>query len=276
MKNKKSIVLTIVLWVVIIIWVLIMVKMVSNRSDEVLSPTPMVTLTPVSTPVPTIYTRIEGSGSPVVIFESGYGDDHMVWSSVQSEISKYTTTISYDRPGLGDSPDDGLPKTTEQQVDTLYKILVDNDIDGPYIYVAHSLGSFNARVFAGKYKDKVNGIILVDPAHEDQNKKIMASLPDNMKDQYLSQFTIEGTYDDMEDSVSLVKECNIKIKDIPMTIISADNHYLSEDLEKWIKQIHKDMASLSSNGRHVSVESGHYIQNDDPSIVINEIIEMIN
>ncbi len=39
----------------------------------------------------------------MVIFVSGFGEDHHTWQSVQDSVSKLTLTISYDRAGSGRS-----------------------------------------------------------------------------------------------------------------------------------------------------------------------------
>ena len=42
-----------------------------------------------------------GSGSPTVVFDSGWGDWAPAWSKVQPQIAKWTRACSYDRAGAG-------------------------------------------------------------------------------------------------------------------------------------------------------------------------------
>src|SRR5271165_7510119 len=42
-----------------------------------------------------------GSGSPAVVFDSGFGDWAPAWSKVQPGIAKWTRACSYDRAGAG-------------------------------------------------------------------------------------------------------------------------------------------------------------------------------
>jgi len=44
-----------------------------------------------------------GKGKPVAVFVAGLGDDLTTFAKIQSEISKITRTLSYDRAGLGKS-----------------------------------------------------------------------------------------------------------------------------------------------------------------------------
>lgn len=42
----------------------------------------------------------KGTGAQTVIFQSGLGSDHKIWEDFQDSLSRYTTTILYDRSGL--------------------------------------------------------------------------------------------------------------------------------------------------------------------------------
>ncbi len=48
-----------------------------------------------------LHVMVAGSGSPAVVFENGLGEPLDTWKTVQPEVAKLTTTISYDRGGLG-------------------------------------------------------------------------------------------------------------------------------------------------------------------------------
>jgi hypothetical protein len=52
-----------------------------------------------------------GSGSPTVVFDSGWGDWAPVWSKVQPEVAKWTRACSYDRAGYGFSDPGPMPQT---------------------------------------------------------------------------------------------------------------------------------------------------------------------
>jgi len=46
--------------------------------------------------------------------------------------------------------------------------MLEASVESPVIVVAHSFGAFIARAFAATHSDKLAGLILVDPAHEDE------------------------------------------------------------------------------------------------------------
>lgn len=115
-----------------------------------------------------------GTGSPAVIFDSGLSDSTVAWALVQPAISEKNTTCSYDRAGLGFSDAATRPGTASNDVDDIHRALQVVGIRPPYIVVGHSAGGMAARVFADRYRDEVVGMVLVDPSHEDQTRRLDA------------------------------------------------------------------------------------------------------
>lgn len=113
-----------------------------------------------------------GSGGPVVILDAGLGCISSDWCLVQPEIAKFAHVISYDRAGTGWSEKSPHPRTSGQIVEELHTLLQNAKIPGPYILVGHSFGGQNIQLFAAKYPTEVAGIVLVDSAHEEQEKRL--------------------------------------------------------------------------------------------------------
>lgn len=115
-----------------------------------------------------------GTGSPAVIFDSGLSDSTIAWALVQPTISKKNKTCSYDRAGLGFSDATTRPSTASNDVDDIHRALQVVGVRPPYIVVGHSAGGMAVRVFADRYRDEVVGMVLVDPSHEDQTRRLDA------------------------------------------------------------------------------------------------------
>jgi len=109
-----------------------------------------------------------GSGTPIVILESGLGDVLAEWERVQLQISNFTRVCSYDRAGYGESDASPLPRTSLQISRELHALLQNAGERPPFILVGHSFGGYNARVFNGKYPNEVAGMVLADSPQEDQ------------------------------------------------------------------------------------------------------------
>ena len=232
-----------------------------------------------------LFVNCNGEGKPTVIFESGLGGpkerSKENWFQVKGSISKITRTLSYDRAGLGESDQSKQERTCLNQVHELHTLLNTAKVKGPYIIVAHSIGGFNARLFADIYPKEVAGIVFVDCSHENQlddwMKYLSSKKIEDMRNQYAST---EQTFDEMLLSAKQVKEIRKKdsLREIPIIVLTAD-HNGSEIYEGegkvWIKY-QDDIASLSNKSKHIIVKNcGHYIQLEKPEIVIDAIKEII-
>jgi pimeloyl-ACP methyl ester carboxylesterase len=72
--------------------------------------------------------------------------------------------VLYDRGGTGWSDPVPLPRSATAVASELFHVLPG---PGPYVLAGHSLGGVYARRFAQMHPDRVAGLLLIDPAHED-------------------------------------------------------------------------------------------------------------
>lgn len=113
-----------------------------------------------------LHVHKQGTGSPVILLESGSGESSLSWRDIPTSLSKSATIISYDRAGYAWSDESPLPRTGDNIVKELHTALDGADIKGPYILVGHSLGGMYSRLFAQKYQNEVSGIVLIDARPE--------------------------------------------------------------------------------------------------------------
>ncbi|CAN5775389.1 alpha/beta hydrolase [soil metagenome] len=128
-----------------------------------------------------MYMECSGSGSPIVILESGLRGAADVWhmSSAEGaprvfpEVATFTRVCAYDRPGTvvgGDKPgrSDPVPQPTTAQdaVADLHALLSAAEEPGPYVLVGHSYGGLLVRLYAMTYPQDVFGLVLIDASSE--------------------------------------------------------------------------------------------------------------
>ncbi|MGB9031245.1 MAG: alpha/beta hydrolase [Acidobacteriaceae bacterium] len=131
-----------------------------------------------------------GSGTPTVVFDSGFGDWAPAWSKVQPQIAKWTRACSYDRAGAGFSEPGPMPRTSVRIAGELRTALHNAGITGPYILVGSAYGGYNVRTFADLYMDEVAGLVLddadpvdVEPkAMQEEEHRGLAGLPKDMRE----------------------------------------------------------------------------------------------
>ena len=112
-----------------------------------------------------MHIHCEGEGSPIVILEAMSGGTSAYWGWIQPEVAKEAKVCVYDRAGFGWSESDPESPTLARTVRNLHTLLVNANIEGPYILVGHSLGGIYVRQFAADYPDEVIGMVLVDEAN---------------------------------------------------------------------------------------------------------------
>src|SRR5580704_6584041 len=106
-----------------------------------------------------------GEGTPAVVMDSGFPASSLSWTFVQPAVARFTHTCSYDRAGLGWSDAGPMPRSSRQIVEELRALLLNAGVEGPFVLVGHSFGTFTVRLFASTYPGDVVGLVLVDPIH---------------------------------------------------------------------------------------------------------------
>ena len=114
-----------------------------------------------------------GSGSPTVIFDSGWEDWAPAWAVVQPRVAKWTRACSYDRAGAGFSGPGPMPRTSVRIANELHSALHTAGIEGPYILVGHAFGGDPVRTFADLYTRDLAGIVMVEADASDFEPKAM-------------------------------------------------------------------------------------------------------
>lgn len=108
----------------------------------------------------------EGEGTPTVLVAPGWHIPDIGWRKLQAKMAKTTKVCVIDRAGYGFSDPGPMPRDTAAEVKDLYDGLQSAHLQGPYVLVGHSLGGFDARLFAYEHPDETAGLLLLDPPTE--------------------------------------------------------------------------------------------------------------
>ncbi len=110
-----------------------------------------------------LYILEKGTGEATVVFEAGIAATNLNWCHVQEKVSRFASTASYDRGGLGWSSPSRTVRTPSNIAAELHELLRHAGLKAPYILVGHSFGGLVMRRFALLYPEEVTSIVLVDP-----------------------------------------------------------------------------------------------------------------
>jgi pimeloyl-ACP methyl ester carboxylesterase len=108
----------------------------------------------------------QGEGSPVSLIAPGWHIPDIGWRRLQAEMAKVTKVCVVNRAGYGFSDPGPMPRDTAAEVKDLHDGLKAAGLVGPYVLVGHSLGGFDARLFAYTYPRETAGLLLLDPPTE--------------------------------------------------------------------------------------------------------------
>lgn len=120
-----------------------------------------------------IHLDCRGTGTPIVVFESGldvYGS--LSWSAVQDQVALTTRACSYDRAGVMWSDRSSGPRDAAAIAGDLHKALQAAGEKGPYVMAGHSLGGPYVMTFTKQFGSDVAGIVFVDASHPDQQRRL--------------------------------------------------------------------------------------------------------
>ena len=262
-----------------------------------------------------LYLECAGQGSPTVVLEAGFRTRADLWSDdlIQPEaprtmvfpgVAAFTRVCAYDRPGTTTVTDDvllpsrsdpvAMPRTAADSVHDLQALLEAADVPGPYVLVGHSYGGMLMRLYASTYPDEVVGMVLVDAFSEGLKAQMTAEqwtayaaifqpVPEALAGYSDLEFT------DLDVSVSQVRDAtdSSPLPPLPLVLLSrgqpmampADlpGGLTGEGLERAWTVEQERLAALLPGARHViAAESEHYIQLQQPELVIAAVRQVVD
>jgi pimeloyl-ACP methyl ester carboxylesterase len=217
-----------------------------------------------------------GTGSPTVVFDSFGLANLEMWSRVQPEVAKFTSTFSYDHGGYWGSEPGPKPRDAQQLAFELRIALRRAGLAPPYLLVGYSMGGPYARVFAGNYPEEIAGIVLVDPTQEE--------FMDWLKERYPRLNTISDKNRLEQDEagsvwLSLEQAREARLPRIPMTLITGmkpHDMFTRKYLPRWL-DAHRTWLEQFPHAKHIiTANSGHEVVLSDPYLVVTAIREMLD
>jgi pimeloyl-ACP methyl ester carboxylesterase len=229
-----------------------------------------------------------GEGTPIVVLDSGLGNDGGVWGDVLPDISHFTRACVYDRAGMGySSPPSSKPHTNRQMARELHALLGKAELRGPYVLVGHSMGGMNVRLFASDHLDEVAGMVLVDAVTDEQASRYWALMPEAAIAEFRSQLgkLPEGLdFDTWTAGIDDMRRSSRSIGDKPLVVLTrgkeesppgASPEQAALMLRNW-HEMQAQLPRLSTNSAQiVAINSHHFIQWEAPKLVSASIREVV-
>jgi pimeloyl-ACP methyl ester carboxylesterase len=238
-----------------------------------------------------VYFDCEGTGSPTVVFLSGWGEDSSSWGSVFDGSSHMTRSCEYDRYGLGlTSVYSALPRKARDahdQVREFEQLLRNAAIAKPYVLVGHSWGGALARLYAGTHDD-VKAVVFVDSSSPGQDTALAAAVPPKRADEPELFTELRNAHasdplhnpENLDWAKSLAEVGEVtSLGNRPEIVITAGNTFagIADVLFPVWSRLQNKLAGLSSRSVHVlAPTSTHFVQTDAPEVVLASVRAAVN
>lgn len=263
-----------------------------------------------------MYLECQGDGSPTVVLVSGRTDRADIWQtpsksglSVFSEVGKFTRVCAYDRPGTVTVTAQNMvepsrsssvlqPTTPKKGVEDLHALLIAAKVPAPYVLVGHSYGGLIVRLYATTYPKEVVGLVLVDTLTEmlydelsPSQRKMWVRLNSHYSSE-LDRYTIQERTDFAPSFEQLRAGGPVHVT--PAIVLTSDEPYdfraliakgvlpadAPVDFGSVVFQAHllgQERLARLLHAKHIThTHAGHYIQLEQPQLVIDAIREVVD
>ena len=232
--------------------------------------------------------QIKGSGQHTILLEAGGNAGLSDWDPIFDRLAANAKVVRYSRIGNGGS--EALTKnyTSEEYALEASLFLDELEIEQPVIYVAHSYGAYVARRFAAAYPARIAALMLIEPASE-HDVDIMRKIDLDLAEKQIAQVKLDDLANGMSNQyLDFWSKRPLpdypQIPDIPVTVIASIKKFDDPDLlfftdtarDMW-GQLHSSWANEFPQGKAVLTDkSYHFPQNDEPEMVVAEIVELMS
>ncbi|KAJ2907029.1 Integral membrane protein [Zalerion maritima] len=123
-------------------------------------------------------TDASGTELPTVLFEGGEEPvENGLWQFADAAVENGTISryCFADRPGFAWSDNAPSPLTAGMASDALSEALVEAGEKGPWVLVSAGVGTVYTRIFSSRHGREVDGLLMIDPLHEDLLDRVASS-----------------------------------------------------------------------------------------------------
>lgn len=234
--------------------------------------------------------EVKGDGDTAVLFDAGALSGMSGWDSIWDNLPGEITAIRFSRLGEGNSGTCEGQRSALDYVEEVDQLLSGLNIDRPIVYVGHSLGGITARNFATTHAGDVKAMLMVEPATPRDIDIVIQLNPANGQEE-IDEIK-QSDYAAGEDKWCFLDVIWDKSKvpgfaeigDIPVTLIASvkvpeqpSSVFLSTEGRRLWGQYQSEWAEQFPRGKTILTDkSGHFVQDDEPELVVNELIKLLD
>ena len=222
-----------------------------------------------------LFVETKGNGNNTIVFESGLGDNYESWYKI-TELSETNQVIKYNRAGYEPSEAANNNRNIVQLAEELHQVILSKSINEKVILVGHSLGGAIIRYYAVQHPERVKALLFIDPSHED-----FAVMTQNQEDDMVDYFTGEDLLHVANEAGQFVENFEVlgalpPLPDVPTIVLTSIRDREGSNETRWVSA-HTNLGENVTSFTHITTEnSGHYIQVEEPGLVLGAIHDLLN
>ena len=227
-------------------------------------------------------------------------------TAVLPGVAAFTRVCAYDRPGAFSPPSRSdpipQPRTIAAVVADLHVLLAAAGEPGPYLLVGHSLGGLMVRLYAATYPEEVAGLVLLNPSVVGWEAAISEVLTPEQAD---ALAFLENASAQQDPSFERYGPAGVGLTEAgeevraaeraspfipkPLVLITSGLPIESElppgllgsefpwaAVDRVLAELHRELVATTPGARLVvAAESGHYVQLDQPELVISAVQDVV-
>ena len=184
-----------------------------------------------------IYYEKYGNSDKYILILPGWGNTRATFSSIINFLKDNYTIFIVDYPSFGNSPVPNIELDIYDYTSLIYNFINDKKIINPVI-ISHSFGGRIASILVGRYKLKVNKLILFDVAGIKRRKSIKSFFKEKIY-KLLKKSTCLLPIKKQEKvrKYLFFKFSSPDYRDVPLCMKRTFQNIINEDLRKYYKNI---------------------------------------
>lgn len=240
-----------------------------------------------------LHARVRGSG-PTVVLNGGGGKPGVdEYPEIEAQLVKFATVVTYDRPGIGQSPPASVYQSAAEMAADLNSLLRRLPLSMPALLLGYSFSGLLVQLYACEYPRDVSALLLLDPTPDalfagfhSMGADLRNSMRAAMLQQLRASNATEGLLRDMYcmpescEQVYRAVEEDHRMPDIPVVLITAcdPSTLSSKPGQHQMGQSHKRIAERVPRGRHLFASNRSHVSlvREEHPLIVDTIRSLLS
>ena len=235
-----------------------------------------------------IHTCVYAGEGPTLVLAAGAGQDSRTWSPLLEPLSALGSVVTFDRPGLGLSPDVNGPRTPTLIAWELREVLSWLGVSGPVVLIGHSMGGVHALRYADLFPEDVAAVVLLDtppPGFERDRLGLLSAQEREDRRRALAEGRSRATAvvgRERDGAAAERWEFDRFPAEVPLFVVVADRQdfgavrNVEAHRDLWVLRSSQWLEMSMSAELVVASGSGHMVHHDRPQLVVDVVARLID